>query len=180
MILDRIGAFLDSIGLKSEKVTATSGLLPEIEIREGRVLYTSSCHPGDLLHEAGHLALLPSRWRGWVNGDVSESSERIYEDLVRIGTEFESPVYLAVLQSGDQEVTAWAWAAAVHLDIPMNDRINMSPDTYQGGARDIRIMLQMGKYVGIHGLQHAGYCRAGNHPYRGLPRYPQMAFWAQP
>src|SRR6218665_1336524 len=55
----RILAFLDEIGIPvSQGTTRADSFLPGIEIRDGGLVIDPAQHfyPGDLLHEAGHIA----------------------------------------------------------------------------------------------------------------------------
>lgn len=44
---------------------------PDIAIANGAIKLTENCHPGHLLHEAGHLAIAPSELRLSLSGDLN-------------------------------------------------------------------------------------------------------------
>src|SRR5262245_35889645 len=95
-IVERMISFLQGIGL-SVRTGAVSGrsFLPGIAI-EGGVLVIDQDrlrYPGDLLHEAGHLALLPPGAR-----------REIFVDLGPDG-------------GFEMGAIAWSYAAALHLGI---------------------------------------------------------------
>ena len=72
--LDRIIAFLTEVGVEVvfEDAAATKGFLPGVRVDRGRLLVdkTSLEWPGDLLHEAGHLALVPEARRAQTTDEV--------------------------------------------------------------------------------------------------------------
>ena len=95
---DRILAFLQSIGLQVVIAPVPDRtLLPGIAIRRG-VLHCdphSLTWPGDLLHEAGHLAVTPAHLRTAVDGDAISNAPH----------------------AGEAEATAWAYAATCELGL---------------------------------------------------------------
>src|SRR5258707_2127307 len=91
-----IAAFLAEIGLPVEIAEIHHPtFLPGIHADSGilRVDPSRLSFPGDLLHEAGHLALLTAQQRNQVTGNVGDSGG---EELGAI---------------------AWSYAAAVHLQL---------------------------------------------------------------
>lgn len=132
----------------------------------------------DVLHEAGHLAVLPGRFRSLASGDIDDVQKLMGESI-----DFGSPdtgEARAALQSGDSEATAWAWAAGCHLGLDPN-RIIRNED-YERTGEEVRQALSMNSYLGINGLSSAGFCvvRAGAlERMRRLPAYPKLAMWVQ-
>lgn len=47
----------------------------------------------------------------------------------------------------------------------------------EGTGADVRMALAMGAYIGIHRLQHAGFCSTNR--FGRLPRFPSMGKWLQ-
>lgn len=173
--------FLRSIGLELELESDCHGLhgfLPFIQIREGRLHYSFRTLPSDLLHEAGHLAVLPSEWRRHVSGNVDLSLAPLFDSLKNMELEPDCALQRAAVNCGDCEATAWAWAAGMHLGMTAEEIIPDEELHYEGHGGEVRQMLQMGRYFGIHGLQHAGFCLA--RPRAGEPAFPHMRFWLQP
>lgn len=69
--------------IKTVELNYVSGdFFPHVEIREGIVCYDEEVDPSCLLHEIGHLALLPSYIRCQVDGNVEaidyEEKDEIY------------------------------------------------------------------------------------------------------
>ena len=55
----RIGAFLQEIGIEVEVGPVEGSVLPGMTVRRGRICVDPDipAYPGDLLHEAGHVAV---------------------------------------------------------------------------------------------------------------------------
>jgi hypothetical protein len=74
--LDTILNFLVSIGIKCQaaSLSGATTFLSGIKIENGTLLYDVEIlkHEGDLLHEAGHIALEPPASRYQLNGNVEE------------------------------------------------------------------------------------------------------------
>lgn len=109
-----------------------------------------------------------------------ESVRNVFDDVLSKTDDPDNPVLRAVIQATDPEVTAWAWAAGKALGLPVS--LIIADNDYQGNGADIRLMLQMGRYAGIHGLTHAGFTHHSRLVAEILGRrvYPDMEFWLQP
>ena len=95
-MLAQIAGFLNDIGLPtSPEPVEVETVLPGVLIRGGELRYDEErlVSPGDLLHEAGHLALLSPAQRARCEGDVGSDGG---------------------LEMG---AIAWSWAALTHLGI---------------------------------------------------------------
>jgi hypothetical protein len=179
--------WLAGIGLEIELVDGTHpNAFMEgggVWLDRGRVIVNPDItHVGDLLHEAGHLACIPSRFRELVEpGELptpklAEAIE-LYTStnlfiLDDIGTE--DPTWRSIMQMGDCEATAWSYAAAkaigLHAVALFEARHGREP--YQGGGHDIWTMLDANSYFGINGLQAAGFCT--------VKMFPAMKRWLAP
>src|SRR5260221_14580279 len=96
----RIADFLAEIGLGIDcEEIKTETFLPGILVRNGRIVVDKEklAFPGDLLHEAGHLALAPAAIRSTLSGEVAFP-----------GVQME-PV--------ESSVMAWSYAATLFLEI---------------------------------------------------------------
>jgi len=168
-------AFLSSIGLVVRHVASVSSdsFLPGIEIRDGEILLSPDGTISSLLHEAGHVACIPTRYRSWVSGDVEEALRAAFKDLNRHDLVPDHALTRAMIQCGDSEATAWAWAAGVHLGIPPAAIIEDLD--YNGAGGEVRLGLSVNAYCGINGLAHAGMCKFPRHG----DGYPKMLKWLQ-
>lgn len=166
-------AFCEKIGLQLAWEPGANGFLKGIRIDKGRILVDPGAAASALLHEAGHLAILPPDLRHKATGDL----EALLSDMATILADepIDSPYQRALLQCSDTEATAWAWAAGIAAGLSHTEIIQ--DQEYDGGGADIRVSLACRAYVGIHGLKHADFCV--------LPRqqntngYPHMLKWLQ-
>lgn len=151
--------FITRTGLPiAEAPLPNTTFLPGIMIRDGGLVVDPSQlkWPGDLLHEAGHLAVLPPALRSLANDDLAE--------------EFD------VEHAGELEAMAWAYAALVELGLPAEVLIHEGG--YNGKSRDLLQMYAFGVYPGLQGLCAARMTAAPGFSPEPLPvRYPQMLRW---
>jgi hypothetical protein len=110
------------------------------------------CFPGDLLHEAGHLAVAAPSRRTLIVGDAGPDPA---EEMMAI---------------------AWSYAAAVHLQI--DPAIVFHAAGYQGGGTSIVEDFSAGRFFGVPMLQWLGLTfdrtQAEVH---GVPPFPHMIQW---
>jgi hypothetical protein len=135
--LDSILGFLRAIGLKVQACALEGDtFLPGIEVREGGLLYDLQrlAWPADLLHEAGHLAVMPAALRPGLSGDLHDCS--------------------TVPHAGEAEAIAWAYAAS--LAIGLNARSLFHAGGYQGRGESLAFTFEAGCYPGAAGLVAAG------------------------
>jgi hypothetical protein len=133
-LVDEICAFLDEIGLATSfSDVEHETFLPGIAIVGGEMWIDIDklIWPGDLLHEAGHLALVPARLRGMTSGEV----------LI----EGETP------QTVEAAAMAWSYAAAIRLDI--DPQIIFHPGGYQGNAEGLLLSFSLGVLPGLNLLE---------------------------
>ncbi len=151
--------FIAGIGLDiAEETLPADTFLPGVALRDGglRVDPDALVWPGDLLHEAGHLAVLPAAMRGMANDDLA--------------------VEFGVDHAGELEAMAWAWAAVVELGLPPDVLIHEGG--YNGKSRDLLQMYTFGVYPGLQGLCATGMTAAPGFAPEPLPvRYPRMLRW---
>ncbi|MFY9607076.1 MAG: hypothetical protein WAU45_00510 [Blastocatellia bacterium] len=153
--LDRIIQFLLDIGLQIRKTEFThQSFLPGITVDRGTILIDESklLHPGDLLHEAGHLAVI-----------AGEKRRRAQDDLGKKASE-------------EMMAIAWSYAALVHLG--MDPSIVFHEGGYRGWSGALIENFTNGRYIGVPMLQWMGLTadekRAKE---RGVKPYPAMIKW---
>lgn len=151
--------FIAGIGLNIvEETLPADTFLPGVALRDGGLVVDPAAlvWPGDLLHEAGHLAVLPAAIRDRANDDLADEA--------------------GVDHAGELEAMAWAWAAAVELGLP--PEVLIHEGGYNGKSRDLLQMYTFGVYPGLRGLCAAGMTAAPGFAPEPLPvRYPQMLRW---
>jgi hypothetical protein len=155
-VLSKILTFLAEIGIAAELVELPEGtFLPGIDIRDGVLLIDEArlAYPGDVLHEAGHLAIIPAEKRKTTNHDAGADG------------------------GAEMAAIAWSYAAALHLQIDL--AVVFHEHGYRGGARAIIDNFAQGRYVGVPVLEWLGMTvGAKTARQSGLPAYPHMSKWA--
>jgi len=169
-----VRAALNAIGLEVVLQDEADGFLSDCRIENGRLLVAARCSISNILHEAGHLAILPARFRPWACDDLDVMTVRMLDAIADLDPD--SPLYRAALQCGDAEATAWAFAFGTHLKIAPEEIIE--DYQYEGTGEHVRLCLSMRAYLGINGLAHAGFCSTNR--FGRLPVYPSLASWLQP
>lgn len=158
-LLDRCIRFLESIGIPVEfRPLHDSCFLPGLAIAGGRLLVDREklAYPGDILHEAGHIAVVPAAERNTLNEtSIAERPHREAEEMMAI---------------------AWSYAAAVHLQLDAG--FVFHEHGYRSGGPHLAEIFTKGQYFGVPTLQWVGmtYERPdAADPER--PVYPAMLRW---
>ena len=146
-------------------------------------------HVGDLMHDAGHMAVLPAVLRrhlgvGCVFGGRNFKAVQaelldnaFYAQAMLEATEWGDDVN-AILHSNEAEATAWSYAAAMAAGIDpcrVLDAVAFfaqgNPMPIPGGGVRERVLLDERRHPGIAGLAHAGMCVRSE--------FPRMNRWLQ-
>ncbi|SOC30957.1 hypothetical protein [Thalassospira xiamenensis] len=183
--LHKVVEFLaDTVGLNATFEAGVSGFCDGVVIRAGSLVVDPQvCAIGDLLHEAGHVAITPGRYRRLMSDDLREGLKLMLDDVEKLGPD--SEVFQPAMQCSDPEATAWAWAAGMHLGL--KPEIIIEDDAYGSSGANVRSQLlssELGRpygrvtgYLGIHGLAHAGMTSLHNRG--GAAMFPEMKRWRQ-
>lgn len=151
-LVDRIAAFLRGIGIPVDVARlAQETFLPGVAILGGglKVDPARLAWPGDLLHEAGHIAVRdPARPGDGIPDDPGE----------------------------EMAALAWSFAAATHLGL--DPSVPFHEGGYRGGGKALAEMFSQGGYVGVPmlalwGLTHEPHRARAS----GAPGYPHMLAW---
>jgi len=130
-------AFLRRIGIevRTESIAAET-FLPGIEIVNGVLVYDPEkmLYPGDLLHEAGHIALTPAGQRATLCGNVVTQNPQRASDEVA--------------------VMLWTYAACRELDIPLETVFH--PNGYKGDNDWLMENYEAGNHIGLPLLKWMG------------------------
>jgi len=125
--------FISGIGIQVRVgITPDNVILPGILVDKGTLLVDESKlkYPGDLLHEAGHIAVMTSIQRETSHNDVSKNA-------------------------GDEiAALAWSWAALVHLNLA--PEVVFHADGYKGGSASLIEAFSNGSNLGVPLLQWMG------------------------
>ena len=152
-VRDGLVRFIRDIGIEVRNAALDeSCLLPGLDIRGGAIIVDQPrwLHPGDILHEAGHLAVAAPEQR---------SGARL------------SP-------SGGDEMAAiaWSYAAAVHLGLPTATVFHAAG--YRDGAEALIKNFEAGHYFGVPLLHWYGMAIEPRQAKPGgAPAYPHMLRW---
>ncbi|MFM2017856.1 MAG: hypothetical protein RL007_1512 [Bacteroidota bacterium] len=136
-ITDKAITFCRSIGLTvSEHKVRENTFLPGIDIIDGCLIVDRKQlrYPGDILHEAGHIAVSHPDCRHKLNGNVVDS------DSDKHGEE------MAVL--------LWSYFAAQSADIPVE--MVFHQDGYKGESEWLLSNFREGSYIGMPLLMWMG------------------------
>ncbi len=173
-------SFLEKIGIFAEIVPVSGGFLEKIKILNGGLRIDPDCSICDILHEAGHLAIIPNRYRSRfsVNADDSDVWDTVMAEIRKANLDPDHRLCRAVIQCSDQEATAWAWAAGLAIgvdhDLIIEDN-NYPDDNGIMGGEYVRLAMENNQWPGINGLMHSGMCDNPRRP----DGFPKMKKWLQ-
>lgn len=156
-ITDRIIDFLQEIGIVLKRGEINEEMfLPGIKIERGEMLIDEDklTYPGDLLHEAGHIALTPKADRVTLNGNIDE--ERSSKDSLESG---------AIL---------WSWAALTYLEL--DPEIVFHEGGYRGASEWFIENFTSENYIGLPLLQWMQLCKHQDSD-ENVPEFPHMIKW---
>jgi hypothetical protein len=154
-LTSRMAGFLAGIGLDTAPaVLSEAGFLDGLMISHGVLLIDEVrlAYPGDLLHEAGHLAVVTGAQRKLLYGNAGSDPG---EEMAAI---------------------AWSYAAALYLGI--DPAVVFHPNGYSGGSQAILQNFSQGRYFGVPMLEWFGL--TADKKTAALPqvsRYPHMLKW---
>ena len=158
--IDAIVGFLQRIGLSvSRGEVGPDSFLPGLAVCAGMLLIDESRleYPGDLLHEAGHLAVMTPAERKACNGDAGPD--------------------------GGAEMAAIAWSYAATLEIGLDPQVVFHAGGYKSGGAAIVENFAQGRYIGVPLLQWFGLTtdlpRHGEVDGEEAVRYPKMKRWVR-
>lgn len=150
-----ICSFLRSIGIPVRPARITGQMfLPGLRIEHGELLVDEQQlrYPGDILHEAGHIAVATPERRPTIVGDAGADAA---EEMMAI---------------------AWSYAATVQLGI--DPYVVFHPAGYHGQAEAIVENFQNDHPFGVPVLQWLGMTYDRNQaPQHDVPPFPHMVQW---
>ena len=161
-IVTIITDFVRSIGIPVEFGPVPGGqeFLPGLSIKNSGLLIDPDHvkYPGDILHEAGHLAVATPEKRSKMHGILGTGNdEDIGEEMMAI---------------------AWSYAAARHLNI--DPYIVFHKEGYKGGAAGIVKDFSEGRFFGVSTLQWIGLTyEPKNAKENNAEPYPHMIKWVR-
>jgi hypothetical protein len=153
LVLARIFQFLNEINVPYYFTEIESEtFLPGIKIKNGelQIDLNKLKYPGDLLHEAGHIAVTASDTRKALNDNIVENDEA---------------------KAGDEmAVLLWSYAAALKIGLAIE--IVFHEEGYKGEATWLRQQFEGKNYLGLPLLQWMKMTEI-----EGESAFPKMKTW---
>ena len=150
----KILAFLERIGIPVLFETVEGDtFLPAMTVRGGALVVDPArlTWPGDLLHEAGHIAVTDPALR---------------------------PTLDAVSPDGGEEMAAIAWSYAASVEIGIDAAVVFHAEGYRGAGDSLAENFTAGRYFGDPMLHYCGMTVMARHAAeQGVPPYPHMLRW---
>lgn len=148
-LFEKCIAFINDVGIHIEfRDLNEDSFLPGFNIENGKIIIDRSmiAHPGDILHEAGHIAVVSKVDRPRLTEEaIIKRKNREIEEVMAI---------------------AWSYAACVHLDI--DPAYVFHESGYRGGSETIIDSCQKNEYMGLFMLQSLGMAKENKQP-AGVP-----------
>lgn len=148
-------SFISEIGLQYQLEPITDEtFLPGLKLRDGTLIIDTEklLYPGDILHEAGHLACMPAEIR-------MEMSDSLPNNDLNNG--------------GEMMAIAWSYAACIHLNI--DPLIIFHDKGYKGGGQNLVDNFKKGNFFGVPLLQWNGMTYPSGQ--ENNLSFPQMISW---
>lgn len=126
--------FITEIGLSvTFALEEEPGFLPGVRIKNGGLSIDPDqlLYPGDILHEAGHLATLPEHIRRDLDGQLPDTDMHQGAELMTL---------------------AWSYAATLYLKIPAS--VVFHEHGYKGDAKHLIDNFEQGIFIGLPMLQY--------------------------
>lgn len=152
--------FISAIGIPVKYETGLEGVfLPGLRIENGAIIIDrqNNFYPGDLLHEAGHIATVPAADRATLcNENIGTRKDFAAEEMMSI---------------------AWSYAACCHLQL--DPFVVFHENGYKNGGAQIAEGFMKGQYFGVSMLQWVGFTHDPQN--KQLPEnaviFPEMIKW---
>jgi carbamoyltransferase len=157
-LLDDITKFLNEIGIATsfetiDEPSFLSGILIQngsLKIDKNKLIY-----PGDILHEAGHIAVTPSEDRESMIGDIGKHKKHD--------------------EAYGEEIAAMLWSYAALSHLKLNPEIVFHPNGYKGSSGMFIENFTRGNYIGLPLLSWMGLCNVKDSD--NEPIFPKMKKW---
>ena len=135
--MEAVTSFLDRIGIIArEGEVPHDSFLQGVCLEMGEVVYDIDrlLSPGDILHEAGHIALTPAIRRSLACGNIAETAP---ED-----------------EGLERAVICWTWFAAREIGLPLE--VLFHPEGYKGDSEWLIEQFENHRLLGLPLLQWKG------------------------
>jgi len=161
-IIGKITEFVESIGIRVSNGTIEEAtFLPGIQIDRGsiKIDLDKLKYPGDILHEAGHIAVTEKEIREAVSGNIKDETGN--NDL-----------------GGEIGVILWTYAASSAIGLPLD--VVFHAGGYKGSSSWFIENFESGNYIGLPVLVWMGMTL--DPATQDLPHkpFPHMTNWLRP
>lgn len=157
--IESILTFLKEIGINTiEKELATDTFLPGLELSNEGILidFSKLLYPGDILHEAGHLAVTTSENRKHIG------TAKMPKDWPNQGDEIGAML--------------WSYAACKYLSIPVE--VVFHPNGYKGSSNWLIDSYTNKNYIGLPFLEWCGLTLSNDNAEKQNQKpFPYMLKW---
>lgn len=159
--LNSILSFLKEIGIAViEKDLGDQTFLPGLSLGPNCIYvdYSRLLYPGDLLHEAGHLAVTTAEQRGRIGSqEIDESWPTDGEELGAI---------------------LWSYAALKHIGVP--EEVVFHPNGYKNDSQWLLDNFSNGIYIGLPFLEWVGIALGKERAEKeNKPAFPLVLKWTR-
>lgn len=156
LLIKNILEFLDSISIPyAYRNIETESFLPGLTIENGLLVIDTEKleNPGDILHEAGHIAVTLPKERTQLNANVVMGNKE---------------------KEGDElAVLLWSYAAAQHIGLPST--VVFHENGYKGDSNWLMDQFESKNYIGLPLLKWMGLA----YPDEGKASFPKMKMWVR-
>ena len=154
-LVNQLASFIGAKGVEAEACAIDwKTLFPGLDIRCGVVLIDEGqlMHPGNILHEAGHIA--------------------VHDPARRSHPEFRP--------SKGEELSALAWSYAAVIELGLDPELVFYPGSFKGWDTALIENFAQGRYVGVPLLQRYGMALEPRRAAElGVKPYPNMLRWVR-
>jgi hypothetical protein len=130
VIIQQFCLFFKSIGLEViEETFEETTFLPGLKIRNGALIYCKEklLHPGDMMHEAGHIAVTVAAERASLNDNVTANDKN----------------------KEGEELAVMLWTYAVCLHLKMDPAIVFHEEGYKGESEWLLENFNAKTFIGL-------------------------------
>ncbi|MCI9844829.1 hypothetical protein [Flavobacterium pectinovorum] len=156
--LEKVLSFLNEIGIDVVEKQLETSFLPGLSLGPNCLYidFEKLLYPGDILHEAGHLA-------------VTTSAERKIAGTDEMATDWPS-------QGEEMGAILWSFAAAKYLELPVE--FVFHPNGYKNESEWLISNFTNENYIGLPFLEWAGLTLGKvNAVKEGKEAFPKMLKW---
>jgi len=178
---EKVRSFLEMIGIKIVFDEMANGFFEHIKIA-GSTIYVSEANlcntvVRDIIHEAGHIATVPSKFRQFIDNNVDISLATHFKKWFDENADLcsawpENKTFRAMMQCDDTTAIAWSYALCRHLELNVCRFFVWDQESFEVSRNDTIMRF----HPGSKSLMHSGMAaRADNL----ANLFPKMSKWVQ-